>query len=323
MIELEDATLTVPSDPPRTIVDRQTWRIGPGDRIGIVGINGSGKTTLLRAIAGERPLDDGKRVQGTTVRLAHLSQDLSDLPLHRRVLQAVEDVAERVFIGGREHTASALAERFGFTAAQQWTPVSDLSGGERRRLQLVRLLMTEPNVLMLDEPTNDLDVDTLQQLEDILDGWAGTLVVVSHDRYLTERVCDRVVALFGDGIITDLPGGIEEYLRRRDQQEDTAAGVRSVASSSAPTASVEVDRRAARKEIGRIERRIEKLDSREKQLHTLLADAANDRGQAPRARHRAAGPDRRARGSRGGLARGECGLTAHGTTGPPIRLGAA
>ncbi|WP_433800290.1 ABC-F family ATP-binding cassette domain-containing protein [Actinomycetospora sp. CA-084318] len=283
VIELEDASLTVPSEPPRTIVDRQTWRIGPGDRIGIVGINGSGKTTLLRAIAGERPLDGGNRVQGTTVRLAHLSQDLSDLPLHRRVLQAVEDVAERVFVGGREHTASALAERFGFTAAQQWTPVSDLSGGERRRLQLVRLLMTEPNVLMLDEPTNDLDVDTLQQLEDILDGWAGTLVVVSHDRYLTERVCDRVVALFGDGRITDLPGGIEEYLRRRDQQLETAPTRRegnpqpAGATGSSPDGGLsEADKRAARKEIQRIERRIEKLDTREKQLHTLLADAAND-----------------------------------------------
>jgi ABC transport system ATP-binding/permease protein len=276
VIELEDVTLTVPSVPPRTIVDRQTWRIGPGDRVGIVGINGSGKTTLLKTLAGERVPDDGSRVQGTTVRLAHLSQDLSDLPLHRRVLQAVEDIAERVFIGGREHTASALAERFGFPAARQWTPVRDLSGGERRRLQLVRLLMTEPNVLMLDEPTNDLDVDTLQQLEDILDGWAGTLVVVSHDRYLTERVCDRVVALFGDGRITDLPGGIEEYLRRRDQQLETAGAVRTVASSSAPAGVSEADRRAARKEIQRIERRIEKLDTREKQLHTLLADAAND-----------------------------------------------
>ncbi|WP_018331065.1 ABC-F family ATP-binding cassette domain-containing protein [Actinomycetospora chiangmaiensis] len=281
VIELEDVSLTVPSDPPRTIVDRQTWRIGPGDRVGIVGINGSGKTTLLKTLAGERVPDAGSRVQGTTVRLAHLSQDLSDLPLHRRVLQAVEDVAERVYIGGREHTASALAERFGFTAAQQWTPVGDLSGGERRRLQLVRLLMTEPNVLMLDEPTNDLDVDTLQQLEDILDGWAGTLVVVSHDRYLTERVCDRVVALFGDGRITDLPGGIEEYLRRRDQQLAVAPAARPVASSSSSSGAAgaggsEADKRAARKEIQRLERRIEKLDTREKQLHTLLADAAND-----------------------------------------------
>jgi ATP-binding cassette subfamily F protein uup len=280
VVELEDATLTVPSDPPRTIVDRQTWRVGPGDRIGIVGINGSGKTTLLRAIAGERELDGGRRVQGTTVRLAHLSQDLSDLPLHRRVLQAVEDIAERVTIGRYEQTASQLAERFGFPAARQWTPVAELSGGERRRLQLVRLLMTEPNVLLFDEPTNDLDVDTLQQLEDLLDGWPGTLLLVSHDRYLTERVCDRTVALFGDGRITDLPGGIEEYLRRREQQIEVAGAVPArVASSSAPPGGSESDRRAARKEVQRIERRIEKLDTREKQLHTALADAATDPGR--------------------------------------------
>ena len=272
VLELEDATLAVGE---RTLVDRQTWRIGPGDRVGIIGMNGSGKTTLLRALAGERELDGGKRVQGTTVRLAHLSQDLSDLPLHRRVLQAVEDIAERVTIGKYEQTASQLAERFGFPAARQWTPVADLSGGERRRLQLVRLLMTEPNVLMFDEPTNDLDVDTLQQLEDLLDGWPGTLVVVSHDRYLTERVCDRVVGLFGDGRITDLPGGIEEYLRRRAGQPAAP----SVSSSSAPPsgdARAEGERRAARKEVARIERRLEKIATQETKLHEQLAAAATE-----------------------------------------------
>ncbi|WP_433783554.1 ABC-F family ATP-binding cassette domain-containing protein [Actinomycetospora sp. CA-101289] len=272
VLELEDATLAVGH---RTLVDRQTWRIGPGDRVGIIGMNGSGKTTLLRALAGERELDGGKRVQGTTVRLAHLSQDLSDLPLHRRVLQAVEDIAERVTIGKYEQTASQLAERFGFPAARQWTPVADLSGGERRRLQLVRLLMSEPNVLMFDEPTNDLDVDTLQQLEDLLDGWPGTLVVVSHDRYLTERVCDRVVGLFGDGRITDLPGGIEEYLRRRAGQPAAP----SVSSSSAPPtgdARAEGERRAARKEVARIERRLEKIATQETKLHEKLAAAATE-----------------------------------------------
>ena len=158
----------------------------------------------------------GKRVQGQTVRLAYLTQELHDLPASLRVLEAVEEVARRVTLGKQELSASQLAERFGFPAARQWTPVGDLSGGERRRLQLARLLMAEPNVLLLDEPTNDLDIDTLQQLEDLLDSWPGTLVVVSHDRYLVERVCDTVVALLGDGRITDLPGGIEEYLARRD-----------------------------------------------------------------------------------------------------------
>ncbi|MFC5141135.1 ABC-F family ATP-binding cassette domain-containing protein [Actinomycetospora rhizophila] len=274
VIELEDATLTVGD---RTLVDRQTWRIGPGDRIGIVGVNGSGKTTLLRAVGGERALDGGRRVQGTTVRLAHLSQDLSGLPMHRRVLQAVEDVAERVTIGRHEQTASQLAERFGFPASRQWTPVSELSGGERRRLQLVRLLMTEPNVLLLDEPTNDLDVDTLQQLEDLLDGWPGTLVVVSHDRYLTERVCDRAVALLGDGRITDLPGGIEEYLRRRAGQP--AAPSISASSSGGGAPRGEAERRAARKEVARIERRLEKIVTEEKKLHEKLAAAATEPGR--------------------------------------------
>ena len=295
VVELEDATLTVGSQDGgehRTLVERQTWRIGPGERIGIVGVNGSGKTTLLRAVGGERPLDGGRRVQGTTVRLAHLSQDLSDLPMHRRVLQAVEDIAERVTIGRYEQTASQLAERFGFPASRQWTPVSDLSGGERRRLQLVRLLMTEPNVLLLDEPTNDLDVDTLQQLEDLLDGWPGTLVVVSHDRYLTERVCDRAVALFGDGRITDLPGGIEEYLRRRAALEQRSEGrldsagrsqgvPRPTSGTTAGTSTTvsEADRRAARKEVARIERRLEKIATQEAKLHEKLAAAATEPGR--------------------------------------------
>ncbi|WP_019816527.1 ABC-F family ATP-binding cassette domain-containing protein, partial [Saccharomonospora saliphila] len=212
VLELEDVSLATDE---RTLLDHVTWRIGPGDRIGLVGVNGSGKTTLLRLLAGETDPATGRRVEGKTVRLAHLRQELDDLPGELRVLQAVERVASRVTLGRDELSASQLAERLGFGRARQWTPVRDLSGGERRRLQLVRLLMSEPNVLLLDEPTNDLDIDTLQQLEDLLDGWAGTLVVVSHDRYLVERVCDTVVALFGDGEITHLPGGIDEYLSRR------------------------------------------------------------------------------------------------------------
>ncbi|MGH3998171.1 MAG: ABC-F family ATP-binding cassette domain-containing protein, partial [Pseudonocardiaceae bacterium] len=211
VLELEDVTVTVAGRP---LLDAQTWRIGPGERIGLAGINGSGKTTLLRLLAGQREPDAGRRVQGSTVRLAHLTQELEDLPEPLRVLEAVQEVAHRVALGRQELSASQLAERLGFPASRQWTPVADLSGGERRRLQLTRLLMAEPNVLLLDEPTNDLDIDTLQQLEDLLDGWPGSLVVVSHDRYLIERVCDTVVALFGDGRITQLPGGIEEYLQR-------------------------------------------------------------------------------------------------------------
>jgi len=141
------------------------------------------------------------------------------------VLEATEAVAKYVRLGKLELTASSVLERLGFPAARQWTPVGQLSGGERRRLQLTRLLMAEPNVLMLDEPTNDLDVDTLSRLEDLLDGWPGTLVVVSHDRYLVERVCDTVVALLGDGKVTHLPGGIEEYLARRGHGAERRSGV--------------------------------------------------------------------------------------------------
>jgi ATP-binding cassette subfamily F protein uup len=280
VLELEDATVRIGG---RTLLDHQTWRLGPGDRIGIVGVNGSGKTTLLRALTGERPLDGGQRVQGTTVQLAELSQDLVDLPKDMRVLEAVEAVAKYVRFGKEEMTASQVAERLGFPPARQWTPVGRLSGGERRRLQLTRLLMAEPNVLLLDEPTNDLDVDTLTNLEDLLDGWPGTLVVVSHDRYLTERVCDTVVALFGDGRITHLPGGIEEYLRRR-AAAGTSTEAPQAAAVPAPKAATTVstsktsaaEQRAARKEAARLERKMEQLTKREEQLHAKLAEAATD-----------------------------------------------
>ncbi|HAF72407.1 MAG TPA: glycerophosphodiester phosphodiesterase, partial [Corynebacterium variabile] len=215
VIELEDATVTTPPPEARVLVDDLTWRLAPGERIGLVGVNGSGKTTLLRTLAGEYPLAAGKRIEGRTVEIGWLRQELEDLDGERRLLDAVEDVATRVEIGGKELTASQLAERLGFSAKRQRTPIRDLSGGERRRLQLTRVLMAEPNVLLLDEPTNDLDIDTLQELESLLDGWAGTLVVISHDRYLIERICDSTWALFGDGKLTNLPGGIQQYLDRR------------------------------------------------------------------------------------------------------------
>ncbi|MBB5807551.1 ATP-binding cassette subfamily F protein uup [Saccharothrix ecbatanensis] len=273
VLELEDATLTVPG---RTLVRDLTWRIGPGDRVGIVGVNGSGKTSLLKALAGERELETGRRIQGQTVKLAHLSQELHDLDGSMRVLEAVEEIARRVVLGKQEMSASQLAERFGFSSQKQWTPVGDLSGGERRRLQLCRLLMAEPNVLLLDEPTNDLDIDTLQQLEDLLDSWPGTLVVISHDRYLVERVCDQVVALFGEGGLTDLPGGIDEYLRRRDRQKEAEAGAPKATLSASAAPSSAADQRAARKELSRLERRFEALQKKEAQLHAALAEASTD-----------------------------------------------
>ncbi|GAB3547913.1 ATP-binding cassette subfamily F protein uup [Actinopolyspora lacussalsi] len=286
VVELEDVDLRVAE---RKLLDNVTWRLGPGDRIGLVGVNGSGKTTLLRLLAGEREPDGGKRVEGKTVRLAHLTQELHDLPGKWRVLEAIEDVAKQVTLGKYELTASQLGERFGFGKGRQWTRVEDLSGGERRRLQLARLLMDEPNVLVLDEPTNDLDIDTLQQLEDLLDGWPGTLVVVSHDRYLVERVCDNVVALFGDGNITHLPGGIDEYLNRRrslleggdqalgKQQRDSGGSTGAAQGGKAKSNGLSgAEDRAARKELSRLERQLDKLSGREEELHSQLAEAATE-----------------------------------------------
>ncbi|MFI6868375.1 ABC-F family ATP-binding cassette domain-containing protein [Nocardia sp. NPDC050406] len=281
VIELEDTTLATPDG--RELVHDLTWRLAPGERVGLVGVNGSGKTTLLRALAGDAPLKTGKRIQGQTVRIGWLRQELDDLPLDMRALEAVQDVAMRTMLGDKEISASQLAERLGFTPAKQRTRVGDLSGGERRRLQLTRILMSEPNVLLLDEPTNDLDIDTLQQLEDLLDGWAGTLVVISHDRYLIERICDSTWALFGDGKLTNLPGGIEEYLKRRAALMGGKPGTtpKAPAKSAAPanTAAPATDSaayRAARKELAKLERTVEKLAEREAKLHTALAEAATD-----------------------------------------------
>jgi ATP-binding cassette subfamily F protein uup len=173
-------------------------------------------------------------------------------------------------------TAGQLLERFGFTGDKQWTPVGDLSGGERRRLQLLRLLMDEPNVLLLDEPTNDLDIDTLRSLEDLLDGWPGSLLVISHDRYFLERATDRIVALLGDGTLRMLPGGVDEYLKRRAALAAAAAPVAPASAAGSSTASTAKDQRAAQKELSRIERRLDKISSLEKDLHDRMAAASTD-----------------------------------------------
>ncbi|WP_222192683.1 ABC-F family ATP-binding cassette domain-containing protein [Modestobacter italicus] len=298
VFDVEDVTYTVrgrgedaedpagPADPDgpreRTLFRDLTWHVGPGDRIGVVGVNGAGKTSLLKLLVGEAQPDAGRVVVGQTVSAAYLSQHVTELDPRQRVLEAVQDVARIAKIGNQEISASTLAERFGFAANRQWTPVGDLSGGERRRLQLLRLLMAEPNVLLLDEPTNDLDIDTLTALEDLLDGFPGTVLVVSHDRYFVDRVCDSVVALMGDGSLAALPGGVEEYLRRRAAGEAALPGSGSAApvgSSSAPAHSA-ADSRAARKEASRLERRMLKLDADEKALHEQLAAAATDYGRA-------------------------------------------
>jgi ATP-binding cassette subfamily F protein uup len=274
--DVADATLAVGG---RTLLDRLTWQVGPGDRIGLVGVNGSGKTSLLRLLVGELTPESGTVKRGVTVRPAYLSQDVVELPPALRVLEAVQQIRGVVDLGkGRTMSATQLCERFGFVGNAQWTPVGELSGGERRRLQLLRLLMDEPNVLLLDEPTNDLDIDTLTSLEDLLDGWPGTLLVVSHDRYFVERVCDRELALLGDGRLRDLPGGIEEYLRLRHAQGLPATGATAAGELPAdPTTAA--DTRTARKELARVERTISRLRDREDRLHADLAAAATDHQQ--------------------------------------------
>src|SRR5215213_7232400 len=278
--DVEDVDYAVPTDDgPRALFRDLTWHVGPGDRIGIVGVNGAGKTSLLKLLVGENEPDSGSVVRGQTVAPAYLSQHVTELPAKLRVLEAVQEIARIARIGGQDISASSLAERFGFPASRQWTPVGDLSGGERRRLQLLRLLMAEPNVLLLDEPTNDLDIDTLTALEDLLDSFPGTVLVVSHDRYFVDRVCDSVVALMGDGSVAALPGGVEEYLARRSageaQLQGGAAAAASGPSAAAPQRSAG-DARAARKEAARLERRLEKLTAEEERLHAALAAAATD-----------------------------------------------
>ena len=282
VIELEDVSVSVgASGRERVLLDQVTWRLGPGDRVGIVGVNGSGKTSLLTVLAGELVPGqagpglhaDGTVIRGKTVRLAHLSQELAELDPDQRVREAVEEIRLRIRVGDRELSAGQLLERLGFTAERQWTRVGDLSGGERRRVQMLRLLMDEPNVLLLDEPTNDLDIETLTEFEDLLDGWPGTLVVVSHDRYFLERVTEHVVALLGDGKLAFLGGGVDEYLDRVRAARDAPASTRPA--TAAPRSSA-AEERSARKELQRLERQLERLSAREAELAVQLAANATD-----------------------------------------------
>lgn len=299
VFDIEDVTVELGG---RTLLDDVTWRLGPGDRAGIVGVNGAGKTTVLRLLDADLHPDEGQVRVGRTVVAAHLSQEVTHLDPSLRVLQAVEQVRQEIQLGpGRTVTAGQLLERFGFAGQGQWTPVGELSGGERRRLQLLRLLMGEPNVLLLDEPTNDLDVETLTVLEDVLDGWPGSLVVVSHDRWFLERVTDAIWALMGDGKLVQLPRGVDQYLELRRDGKDAGPEVperlaRSVVARGASTdgspaggavsaradrtagarAGRVVDSRAARKELRRVERELDKIGNRERSLHERLAEHATD-----------------------------------------------
>ncbi|MEV4614383.1 ABC-F family ATP-binding cassette domain-containing protein [Kitasatospora sp. NPDC049258] len=275
VFELEGVTVKAG---PKLLLENLTWNLGPGDRIGLLGVNGAGKTSLLRAMQaafatqGDVQPASGVIKVGKTVRLAYLSQEIAELDPTTRVLQAVEQIRGRVDLGkGREMSAGQLCEQFGFGKDKQWTPVGDLSGGERRRLQLLRLLMDEPNVLFLDEPTNDLDIETLNQLEDLLDGWPGSMVVISHDRFFIERTTDTVHALLGDKRLRMLPNGVDEYLERRARMAEQAAPAVPVAAAK-PVG----DTRAQKKEMQKLERQIAKLDQQESKLHSQLAEHAAD-----------------------------------------------
>lgn len=295
VLDLEDVTVTFPTPEggQRTILDHVTWRLAPGERVGVVGVNGAGKTTILNLLRGDLEPTSGRVKRGKTVQVATLSQDTHELDglSDMRVVEAVDQVAHSVIVDGKEVSSSQMTERMGFTRERAWTRISEISGGERRRLQLMRLLMAEPNVLLLDEPTNDLDTDTLAAMEDLLDAFPGTLVVVSHDRYLLERVTDHQVALLGDGSLRALPGGVEEYLCIREagggtfaadassgaesavrpsQSENTSGGESSDSTKSAGMTD-SAARRAAKKEAARLERKIESLRARLEKVEAELA----------------------------------------------------
>ncbi len=361
------AAVTAGGEPGRLLLDNVTWQLGPGDRVGVIGVNGSGKTTLLRVLSGRiavpgsagdglsggvgepgsaggvlsggvgepgsaggvlsggvgepgsagdvlsggvgepasaggvlsagiagpgsagTMIADGAMATGKTVRLGYLTQEPAAFDPGLRALEAAEQVRRSMRLGKREVSASQLLDRLGLRGDRQWTPVPELSGGEQRRLQLQLVLMAEPNVLLLDEPTNDLDIDTLTELEDLLDGFPGSIVVVSHDRYFLERVCDHVLALI-DGRLAFLPGGVDDYLELCDQAQADGSGGAGPGGAgpggagpggagpggAGPDRPLAERQRQAKKEIARLDRQLARLASQEADLHEALAQAASD-----------------------------------------------
>jgi len=261
----------------RQLLNHATWRLGPGDRIGIVGVNGAGKTSVLGLVAGSLRPTAGRVKHGRTVALAHLTQHVDPVDPVARVLDTVNGVRRITKLAdGSELSATSLLERFGFTGDRLTARLGDLSGGERRRFQLLMLLLEEPNVLLLDEPTNDLDIETLTVLEDFLDSWPGTLIVVSHDRYFLERVTDSTWALMGDGQISMLPGGVDQYLKhRRDTVLDVAQPVIAPPAPAKARAG-SAEERGARKVMDRVERQLARISEREASLNAQIEAAGND-----------------------------------------------
>ncbi len=288
VLDVEDVDL-VRGD--RSLLSHATWRLGPGDRVGIVGVNGAGKSSVLALLDGTLAPTAGRVKHGRTVVLQHLTQALDDLDPEARVLDSVESIRRVTRTATGEITASSMLERFGFTGDRLTARIGDLSGGERRRFQLLRILLTEPNVLLLDEPTNDLDIETLNVVEDYLDSWPGTLVVVSHDRYFLERVTDVVYGLLDDGRISMLPGGVDDYLARRAAAPTQAGSSGGLASTldpplaaPAPSGHARTERarsgsaeeRAARKVLARVEKRLEQVAAREAELNAEVLVHVSD-----------------------------------------------
>jgi ATPase subunit of ABC transporter with duplicated ATPase domains len=307
VIELKDVSLWFDANGRhKEILDYQNWNLGPGDRFGIVGVNGAGKTTLLALLSGRLAPNSGVVKRGKTVQVAELTQatseldnlgDLTAVRLIEREKGTISVAADgaafmaRTSVGSNkiaEISASQLTERLGFSRERAHTRISELSGGERRRLQLARLLIMQPNVLLLDEPTNDLDTDTLAAIEDLLDSWSGTLVVVSHDRYLLERITDRQWAMYGDGKIVDLPGGVDAYLAKRraletELQQSVGSGFGNEAKPVTASAASQSEIRQARKDLARIEKQLDKIDKSVAKLHAQIADNPTDIGKVSEA----------------------------------------
>ena len=287
VIELEDVSFSYPGSK-RKILNQVTWRLNPGQRVGVIGVNGAGKSTLLGIMSGELTPTAGKVKRGKTVQLATLEQipQIRGMNPDLRVVEAISQIKERIQWGEQEITAAKLVEKLGFSKERAWTRVSDLSGGEMRRLQIASQLLAEPNVLILDEPTNDLDTDTLTQLEDLLDSFPGTLVVVSHDRYLLQRVTDSQVALLVNGTLAALPGGVEEYLQLRATAQKTAgAGKGTNANKTSDEDSATTNQQPqksgaeiyrARKELSATEKKLDKLQQQLQQLDHELSEGAAD-----------------------------------------------
>ena len=278
VLDLEDVDLVRGE---RTLLSGATWRLGPGDRVGIVGVNGAGKSSVLALLDGTLAPTAGRVKHGRTVSVQHLTQTLDVLDPEGRVLATIESIRRVTRTASGDVTASSMLERFGFTGDKLTARIGDLSGGERRRFQLLRLLLSEPNVLLLDEPTNDLDIETLTVLEDFLDDWPGTLVVVSHDRYFLERVTDVVHGLLDDGRISLLPGGVDEYLSRRrslagELASPLTAAVPSRQAGSERPRSGSAEERLARKTLARVEKRLEQVAARETELNAEVLAHASD-----------------------------------------------